>query len=189
MTQAPVRLSFEEYLSMPPGALGDQRHLWIDGELHPMSPESMRNRQIAKRIFAIAVMSGANPDLIDAGGCELVCPEVPGMPRNRYPDLVILRPEHLSIGTGSNTITMDMAPPQLVVEVLSPRAKKQKRDLVAKRYQYALRGIPEYWIIDPDNRRVLVLKLNSKGQYKEVPCGNELRAMSFISIPLEALWR
>lgn len=189
MTQAPVRLSFEEYLSMPPGALGDQRHLWIDGELHPMSPESMRNRQIAKRIFAIAIMSGADSDLIDAGGCEIVCPEVPGMPRNRYPDLVILQSEHLSIGAGSNTITMDMSPPRLVVEVLSPGAKNQKRDLVAKRYQYALRGIPEYWIIDPDNRRVLVLKLTSQGQYREVPCISELRMMSSIIIPLEALWK
>jgi Uma2 family endonuclease len=48
-------------------------------------------------------------------------------------------------------ITREMPPPRLVVEVVSPGKKDRDRDYIAKRQQYAERGIPEYWLIDPEN--------------------------------------
>ncbi len=42
---------------------------------------------------------------------------------------------------------MDMPPPLLVVEVVSPN--QEKRDYRYKRSEYAARGIAEYWIVDP----------------------------------------
>ncbi len=45
----------------------------------------------------------------------------------------------------------------LVMEVVSPDAPE--RDLVAKRREYAEAGIPEYWIVDPRDRSILVLTL------------------------------
>ena len=47
-------------------------------------------------------------------------------------------------------------PPDLVVEVLSPSTAF--RDRVQKRDRYAAFGVPEYWIIDPDARRVEVYR-------------------------------
>ncbi|QDU86994.1 hypothetical protein Pla175_03480 [Pirellulimonas nuda] len=47
----------------------------------------------------------------------------------------------------------------LVAEVVSGDAKDRKRDLVTKHAEYAQAGISEYWVIDPEQRVVLVYKL------------------------------
>lgn len=59
-------------------------------------------------------------------------------------------------------------PPDLAVEVLSPDRRSLKRDRVDKRAEYARAGIPEYWIVDPEVRNVLVLRLDAAtGTYSE----------------------
>jgi Uma2 family endonuclease len=45
----------------------------------------------------------------------------------------------------------------LVVEIISET--NRRHDVETKRTEYAASGIPEYWIVDPENRRVTVLKL------------------------------
>lgn len=47
----------------------------------------------------------------------------------------------------------------LVVEITSPGKTNRQRDLTAKRGLYARYGVREYWIIDTDNRSVLILRL------------------------------
>jgi Uma2 family endonuclease len=54
----------------------------------------------------------------------------------------------------------------LVVEVVSGSDEDRARDFVTKRNEYAQAGIPEYWIIDPRDERVLVLEL-ANGEYVE----------------------
>src|ERR1700677_3482642 len=48
----------------------------------------------------------------------------------------------------------------LVMEVVSD--DDPKRDLQIKRMDYAEAGIPEYWIVDPKNKTISVLKLDGK---------------------------
>jgi Uma2 family endonuclease len=48
----------------------------------------------------------------------------------------------------------------LVMEVVS--ANHPERDWVIKREEYAQAGIPEYWIIDPQSKQILVLTLEGK---------------------------
>jgi Uma2 family endonuclease len=45
----------------------------------------------------------------------------------------------------------------LIMEIVSP--DDRRRDLVTKRQEYALAGIPEYWIVDPTDRQITVLVL------------------------------
>jgi Uma2 family endonuclease len=59
---------------------------------------------------------------------------------------------------------LDMPPPLLVVEVVSPR--QENRDYRYKRSEYAARWIPEYWIVDPIQQRVTVLEW-VEGLYEE----------------------
>jgi Uma2 family endonuclease len=47
----------------------------------------------------------------------------------------------------------------LVMEVVSPDDGSRKRDLVKKKDEYAEAGISEYWIVDPDEQHIRVLKL------------------------------
>ena len=47
-----------------------------------------------------------------------------------------------------------MPPPLLVEEVVCPGVDHEKRDDQDKRKDYAARGIPEYWIVDPAKQSV-----------------------------------
>jgi Uma2 family endonuclease len=53
----------------------------------------------------------------------------------------------------------------LVCEVLSPT--NARHDLVVKRDEYAIAGIPVYWLVDPDKRTLTVLELADDGAYRE----------------------
>jgi Uma2 family endonuclease len=48
----------------------------------------------------------------------------------------------------------------LVMEVVSP--DDPRRDLEIKRHEYAVAGIPEYWIVDPRDGRITVLRLDGE---------------------------
>lgn len=52
----------------------------------------------------------------------------------------------------------------LVMEVVSP--SNRRHDLEIKRDEYAEAGIPEYWIVDPQEREIVVLTLR-EGAYAE----------------------
>ncbi|HIK43619.1 MAG TPA: Uma2 family endonuclease, partial [Leptolyngbyaceae cyanobacterium M65_K2018_010] len=82
---------------------------------------------------------------------------------NHYPDLAIIRPEHVALLAPRNTIRLSMPPPLLVGEVVSPGELQWERDYVAKRAQYEDLGIPEYWIINPTDQTVLVLAQAEQG--------------------------
>jgi Uma2 family endonuclease len=45
-----------------------------------------------------------------------------------------------------------------VIEIISP--DDRSRDTVRKRREYAQAGIPEYWLVDPEARTIIVLVLN-----------------------------
>lgn len=72
------------------------------------------------------------------------------------PDLAFVRHERWNeVVTGEKfTGALD-----LVIEVLSPGTANRQRDLAAKRGLYAKYGVEEYWIIDSENRSVLIFRL------------------------------
>jgi Uma2 family endonuclease len=71
----------------------------------------------------------------------------------------VLREEHPKLTPKRLTITLDMPPPQLVAEVVSPGKANRDRDYINKRAQYAAIGVPEYWLINPPAQMVLILRL------------------------------
>jgi len=73
----------------------------------------------------------------------------------------VIHEEHVEQLRRRNTLRFDMLPPLLVVEIVSPGELQRDREYIAKRMQYQDRGIPEYWIVDPQLETVLVLELNS----------------------------
>jgi Uma2 family endonuclease len=160
------KLTFEEYLTYEDDT--DNRYELIDGELVTLPPESEPNTAIVSYLFLMLVNSGIAWRCIKLHICEIQVPILrEGDAANRYPDLVVLQPEHILLTASRLTVTLDMPPPQLVVEVVSPGRVGRERDYDHKRAQYAARGIPEYWIVDPQEQMVAVLRLES-GQYVEV---------------------
>ncbi|OIP73345.1 MAG: hypothetical protein AUK43_00340 [Oscillatoriales cyanobacterium CG2_30_40_61] len=154
MTQAQVRFqNFEDYLSFDDGT--ENLYELFNGELIQVPPESGKNVAIAGFLFVqFALLIGHLR--VRGQGLEL---EVRGEPKNRYPDLTIIREEHIEQLEKRNTLRFFMAPPLVVMEVVSPGELQRDRDYIAKRMQYQDREIPEYWIIDPQLQTVLVLKL------------------------------
>jgi Uma2 family endonuclease len=53
----------------------------------------------------------------------------------------------------------------VAIEVVSEGSDNRDRDLDEKRAEYAAAGIPEYWIVDPEQRTIIVLTLDG-GQYR-----------------------
>ncbi|NEP34477.1 Uma2 family endonuclease [Moorena sp. SIO3B2] len=171
MVKTTSKLTFEEYLEYDDGT--DNRYELFDGELVELPPESEPNNWMVMWLRDELVQL-VYRRLIKMHNCEL---QVPGNPQNRYPDLVVIREEHLLQTEKRLTITLDMLPPQFVAEVVSPyknqRDENYRRDYVEKVQQYQERAIPEYWIIDPQEQLVTVLILNNGSYEKQEFRGND----------------
>ncbi len=158
----PELKTFEDYLAYVNSK--DGFYELTNGELIEMPPESDENLYRAMQLYeALKKLVGMRQ--IRLQGLAIA---MPGQPKNRYPDLTVLRPEHPNQmrALGQAAITLEMAPPMLVVEVVSPGSNNQKRDYIDKRNQYEWRAIPEYWIVDPGQGQVTVLSLTENG-YEE----------------------
>lgn len=72
----------------------------------------------------------------------------------REPDVVFMQAQHFGrIGKRA------WQGADLVVEVVSEDEESRRRDYQAKPPEYARAGIAEYWIVDPQQRRITVLRL------------------------------
>jgi Uma2 family endonuclease len=165
VAKSPQFKSFEEYLAATPSDLPEGRYEYWEGELIPVMSESIGNLGIANYLFAMLISAGIPVRLLYPHSCEI---EVPGTPRTRYPDLTYIDEAHLSLLDKRATITRDMPPPRLLVEVVSPgneNSQNYKRDYQDKANQYAAIGVPEYWIIDPD-RDVVSIGILVAGTYQ-----------------------
>ena len=150
-------LSFEEYLTYDDGS--DNLYELFNGELIEVPPESGFNVEIATYLL-LQFARLVGHQRVRGHGLEL---EVRGEPRNRFPDLTVIREEHIALLKRRNTIRLTMPPPLLVVEIVSPGEVQRNRDYVAKRTQYQDLGVPEYWIVNPEEETVLVLELQAGG--------------------------
>jgi Uma2 family endonuclease len=79
----------------------------------------------------------------------------------REPDIVFLRREH-----GDRRGEQFWGVPDLVVEVISPRTDRssgtERTDRREKFEEYALAGISEYWLVDPNRRTIEVYLLEEE---------------------------
>ncbi len=147
--------SFEDYLAYDDGT--DYLYELFNGKLIELPPESGFNVEIANFLFLqFALLLGHRR--IRGHGLEL---EVRGEPRNRFPDLTVLREEHIPQLARRNTVRLSIAPPLLVVEIVSPGEVQENRDYVAKRTQYQDVGIGEYWLVAPQRQMVTLLELQN----------------------------
>ncbi|MCY6492071.1 Uma2 family endonuclease [Leptolyngbya sp. GGD] len=169
MTQAKPRFrTIEEYLDYDDGT--DTRYELVNGELVEMPPEMPINNLIVSFLFATFLRIGI-PHYRLVIGHQVVTSST--KVTARQPDLVVHTEESVSaILSGSRVLQAEMPPPLLVVEVVSNSEgdkRSRDRDYVEKRKEYALRGIAEYWIIDPNLNTVTVLALNGD-EYQEIGC-------------------
>jgi len=85
-------------------------------------------------------------------------------------------------------------PPDIVVEVISPRPADVRRDRVEKMNDYAAFGVRWYWLIDPEPRSVEVFERGADARYVRAlgASGDALAAVpgcEGLVLDLPALWR
>ena len=83
------------------------------------------------------------------------------------PDLVVIRNSRLGIYRPEGIID---EPPDIVIEILSPSTRGV--DLVRKMALYARSGVPEYWVADPEQRVLVINRLQGE-DYVAVEPGND----------------
>jgi Uma2 family endonuclease len=165
--------SFEDYLMADVSDLPEERCEYWDGELVPVMTESKFNTDIANYLYLLFVQAGIYYKLLCPHACEI---EVIGRPRTRFPDLTVFADVHLLLVDKNTRVTLDMPPPRLVVEVVSPGDEAKPnyiRDYRDKRDQYAAIGIPEYWLVDPEREWVMVGSLSAEQYAFETFTGDQ----------------
>ncbi len=103
------------------------------------------------------------------------------------PDLLFVSRPRLNI-IGKKNLS---GPPDLVVEVLSESTAQVDREIKSK--QYALYGVPEFWLIDPEGKTVEILRLKEGGYElaSRLVFGDTLTSPLFsgLSLPIASLWQ
>jgi Uma2 family endonuclease len=136
-------------------ALGTNRLVELcDGRLEVLPMPTMLHQLIAKFLYDAleAFVKGRLPGIVLFASLPVRL--WPG--RLREPDLIYLTPQRVRNVRGQP----DGA--DLVMEVVSPGTENRERDLEIKRREYAQAGIAEYWIVDPEERRITVLALDGQ---------------------------
>ena len=164
--------SVEEYLALDTNRLVEFSH----GRIEVLPMPSDRHQSIVAFLFGILLAYAQQ-----TGGKVLFAPFRlqlwPG--KLREPDLVFLassadpRREN-PYWTGAD----------LVVEVISP--DDPRRDTVTKRFEYARAGISEYWIVDPRDETLTILRLDGEAYGEHGRFGRGEVAMSAVYPTLRA---
>lgn len=142
--------SEEEYLALT----HDTNWLveFSDGKIEVLPMPKMSHQLIVQFLnnLLFAFVSSANL------GRMLFAPLRVRLRKAKYgePDIVVMLAEHSERMKEEFWEGAD-----LIMEVVSDEPEDRHRDLVTKRKEYAEAGIPEYWIIDPREQRITVLRL------------------------------
>lgn len=149
MTTTTQRLTLDEYLAYNDGS--DRRYELVNGELLPMSLGTGKHGAIIKRlekIFDVEAERVQNAWIALAGTVGLQSPRSDRWDTVRIPDVSVLRLDQWeALQEREAVIRLNEPPPLLVVEVVSESTKST--DYRAKRAEYSVLDIPEYWIVDP----------------------------------------
>jgi Uma2 family endonuclease len=155
-TSTQSRMTLAEFLTYDDGS--ENRYELVDGVLVEMGNEAKINTKIA--MYLIAMLIGLDIPHYRLGIKQKIQVNS-DYASARDPDLIIHTEASATVGADDLEfcLRLDQPNPMIVVEITSPGepgTPNYDRDYGHKRDEYAARGIPEYWIIDPDRQWVKV---------------------------------
>ena len=140
--------SVDEYLRLDTGLLVE----YADGIVRVLAMPSILHQWIVKYLFGLL-----NDYVLQHESGEVFFAPLPvklSESKYREPDIIYVRPQRITTLKG-HPIGADLA-----VEVVSEGKECRDRDYLEKREEYAQAGIAEYWIVDPQDKKITVLALD-----------------------------
>ncbi|GBF80415.1 Uma2 family endonuclease [Aphanothece sacrum] len=172
MTLTIKHLTLDEYLNYNDGT--DTNYELVNGELVPMTLGMGQHGEIADFInscFRHEIKRLGQPWVSKQMVIGIQSPRGSRWDTVRIPDVVVLSiSQWRQLQNREAIIALNEPPPLLVVEIVSQST--QGVDYRAKRSEYSVLDIPEYWIIDPLKAKVTVLTL-TEGFYDEIQFTSE----------------
>jgi Uma2 family endonuclease len=160
MTISVDRLTFAEYLKYTDGS--DRSYELVNGELILMSLGTGKHGAIIKcleRTLETEITNQNRDWVVLPGLVGIRSPRGGKWDTCRIPDLVVIPLEQWqTLETREAVIEFTEPPPILVVEVVSESTKNT--DYRAKRSEYSILDIPEYWIVDSLLAKITILTLD-----------------------------
>jgi Uma2 family endonuclease len=129
------------------------RYELIEGELFVSCAPGLPHQLVLHNLqMELGAYLKQNPIGIIVPGPGAVFSDYDGV----IPDVVFVSNERWDSIIGNDRF---VAAPDLVIEIVSPESENGARDLKAKRKLYGKYGVQEYWIVDGENRSVLIFRL------------------------------
>jgi Uma2 family endonuclease len=185
MTISVDLLTFAEYIKYTDGS--DRRYELVNGELIPMSLGTGKHGAMIKsleRSLETEITSQNRDWIVLPGLIGIRSPRGGKWDTCRIPDLVVIPVEQWrTLENREAVIEFTEPPPILVVEVVSESTKNT--DYRAKRSEYSILDIPEYWIVDPLLAKITILTLDD-GWYEpaEFQGGDLIQSPTFPDLKL-----
>lgn len=178
MTVTKLNLTFAQYLEYDDGT--DNRYELVDGELVSMPIVSPEHAAIIRFIFLLLYQEVQRLGL----DWEVFNNEVgirTSKSRSRLPDVCIVNgKDWRQLRQNRNKSAVLEVPLMLAVEVVSPGEQNYERDYITKRLEYQTLRIPEYWIVDPQERQKITILTLVDGLYIAKEYQGEAMLMSSI---------
>ncbi len=156
------KISFADYLTHDDGS--DTRYELVEGDLIPMSLATGKHAAISEFLndtFRAHIQAQGLPWTSKQMTVGIRIPRGGRWDTARIPDVTVLTLDGWqALADREAVIDYEDPTPLLVVEVVSPST--QSTDYRAKRTEYAVRDIPEYWIVDPLASKVTVCTLDHR---------------------------
>lgn len=139
----------DDYMKLPEGARAEL----IEGEILMSPSPRERHQAVVGNLYILlrTFITGRKAGRVYTAPLDV-----------HLPSGDVVEPDIVFVSARNESIIQDWVRgvPDLLVEVVSPDAPE--RDRIVKRHLYERNGVREYWIVDPAERSVEVLKLAAK---------------------------
>ncbi len=173
-----VQWTYDDYAAILPDG---KRHEIVAGEHYVNPAPNLYHQTISRRLQFLLYVA------IEKSGLGVVIDAPVDV---QLTDHDIVQPDLVIIGNGRSHImtpTKVVGVPDWIVEILSP--SNAAYDLTTKRKVYERCGVPEYWIVFPDEHQILQLTLMD-GRYRESYVSDRITipVHPHIEIDLREVW-